>query len=93
VIRASWLETKGMIVFQMRSSVHGDTPINLFVSEPFDFDVEFARALVAPIAPGVSMRFASIDALISMKRLAGRPKDLEDIRQLEQLRQGGPHDD
>jgi hypothetical protein len=86
--RESWFRDKGMVVFQLQSGIHRDTPVDIFVSEPFDFDAEYARALVAPIAPGVELRCASIDTLIRMKKLAGRAKDLEDIRQLELLRDG-----
>ncbi len=90
--RETWVRDKGMVVFQMVSTVHRDTPVDIFVSEPFDFDAEYNGALVAPLAPGVELRCASIGTLIAMKRLAGRPKDLEDIRQLELLRDGPVRD-
>jgi hypothetical protein len=91
-VRDAWIREKGMVVFQMVSRVHRDTPIDLFVNEPFDFDVEYAEALIAPLAPGVVVRCARIETLIRMKRVAGRPKDLEDIRQLELLRDGPSRD-
>jgi len=37
----------------------------------------------------VETRVASLDDLISMKTAAGRPKDLEDLKALEKLRQRG----
>lgn len=89
-IRESWIRDKGMVVFQMVSGIHRDTPVDLFVTEPFDFDAEYASALIAPLAPGVALRCASLETLIRMKRQAGRPKDLEDVRQLELLRDGPP---
>lgn len=90
--REAWIREKGMVVFQLHSDRHIDTRIDLFVSEPFDFDIEFDRALVGDIAPGMLVRFLGIDALLAMKRSAGREKDLEDVRQLSRLRDSGDQD-
>jgi predicted nucleotidyltransferase len=54
------------------------------VQEPFPFDAAWARATVADL--GVAkVPVASIEDLIALKRAAGRPKDLEDVRVLEAL--------
>ena len=55
------------------------------VSEPFDFDVEYDRALVGEIAKGISARFVCLDTLIRMKEAADRERDREDVRQLRML--------
>jgi hypothetical protein len=89
-IRESWIRDKGMVVFRMLSSIHRDTPVDLFLSEPCEFDAEYDRALMAPLSPGVVLPCAALDTLIAMKRSAARAKDLEDVRQLELLRQGPP---
>ena len=47
------------------------------------------RQIVADVE-GVEIFVASIDDLIELKRVAGRPKDLEDIRVLRQLKGGAP---
>ena len=39
-IRRSWVEEKGMRVFQMISDEHPGTSVDLFVTIPFDFGVE-----------------------------------------------------
>jgi hypothetical protein len=91
--RREWIEQKGMVVFSMRSEVHPQTPVDLFVSEPFDFDTEYDRALVGEIAPGIEARFVCLRTLIAMKEAVGRPKDQEDVRQLKLLAEeldGGP---
>lgn len=81
-----------MVVLQMHSDRHPETRIDLFVEEPFDFDVEYRRALEGEISPGLTVRFVGIDALVRMKQVAGRPKDLEDIRQLRKLQADSPSD-
>ncbi len=50
-----------------------------------DFDGVLDRAVHTEIE-GVAVRVASLEDLISMKRAAGRPKDLQDLKALEKLR-------
>jgi hypothetical protein len=83
--RQEWIENKGMLVFSLRSELHPHTPVDLFVFEPFDFDLEYDRAMVGEISPGVVTRFVCLETLIRMKEAAGRPKDQEDVRQLRLL--------
>ena len=82
-VRQRWIAEKHMIVLALQSDSHRETTIDIFVTEPFDFDLEYGRALVGAIAPGLTVRFVQVDTLKQMKLAAGRPKDLEDIRQLE----------
>ena len=84
-IRKSWIDEKNMIVFQMHSDQHPETCIDLFVTEPFDFDYEYNHALTGDILPGLQVRFVRLETLINMKKLADREKDREDIRQLQML--------
>ncbi|MDZ7683865.1 MAG: hypothetical protein U5O39_01355 [Gammaproteobacteria bacterium] len=92
VNRQAWIREKNMVVFQLHSDSHRDTPIDLFVSEPFDFDEEYAQAATGELLPGLVARFVRLDTLIRMKEAAGREKDLEDVRQLRLL-QEHPEDD
>lgn len=82
VVRNGWIREKGMQVLQFWSELHRETPIDMFVSEPFPFDEEYRRALVKPLHGTVSVRFVSIPALIRMKEAAGRPQDHIDIEHL-----------
>ncbi len=84
--RARWREEKGMIVLKLWSDVHRRTPIDIFVYEPFPFAREFARALRLELSPGVSAPVVTLDTLLEMKRVAGRPQDLIDIAELERMR-------
>ena len=79
--RESWIRDKGMQVLQFWSDVHRDTPIDMFVSEPFAFDEEYRRALLKPLGP-TPVRFVSIPTLIQMKETAGRSQDRIDIEHL-----------
>jgi hypothetical protein len=44
VKRAAWARDKHMTVLNFWSGSHRDTPIDVFVREPFDFEAEYARA-------------------------------------------------
>jgi hypothetical protein len=48
--RAAWVRDKHMTVLNFWSESHRDTPIDVFVIDPFDFETEYARALVKPLA-------------------------------------------
>lgn len=86
-LRQSWIREQNMVVFQLHSDRHPETRIDLFISEPFDFDSEYEQALVGEILPGVQARFVRLETLLRMKEIAGRGKDLEDIRQLRLLQE------
>lgn len=79
--RESWIRDKGMQVLQFWSDEHRETPIDMFVHEPFDFEQEYARALVKPLGR-IMVRFVAIPTLIRMKEAAGRAQDMIDIEHL-----------
>jgi len=74
-----------MKVLKFWSDAHRETPLDVFVNEPFDFAREFAAAPTRETAPGVSVRIVSLPAFLAMKREAGRPQDLADIDELNLL--------
>jgi len=82
---------RGMVVLNLQSDRHSETPIDIFVKEPFDFDAEYAAALVVEIAPGVQSRTVGLKALIRLKQQAGRPQDLADVAELRSIH-GGPRE-
>lgn len=81
-LRESWIRDKGMQVLQFWSDQHIETPIDVFVSEPFPFEEEYQRALIKPLYGTTIVRFVSIPTLIRMKEAAGRPQDRIDIEYL-----------
>lgn len=84
-VREVWIKEKGMMVLNLWSDVYRDTAVDIFVSEPFDFERAEAASLCESLDDGTPVRFADIPTLIQMKRSAGREKDLDDIRHLEKL--------
>ncbi len=87
--RQRWIEEKGMQVLQLWSDAHRETPIDIFVTEPFPFGAEYQRALVKPLYGEIEVRFVSIPTLIKMKEVAGRPQDRIDIENLRRLQEEG----
>jgi hypothetical protein len=84
--RSQWIEEKGLTVFSLFSPEHPATEIDLFVDPPLVFEDAYRRAVHMEISPGIDAAFCSLDDLINMKMIAGRPLDLEDIAQLRRLR-------
>lgn len=83
-VREQWIREKGLAVFTLWSPAHPTLEINLFVSEPFDFDPVYARALCVPLEK-TEATIIALEDLIALKRGVGRPRDLDDIAALESL--------
>jgi predicted nucleotidyltransferase len=83
-----WRETKGMLALNFRSP-DGSVDVDLLVGESDRFDELRDRAVAVTVD---TRRFfvASISDLIAMKRAAGRPQDLLDIEQLEDIQRRVP---
>ncbi len=84
-IRGSWVREKRMRVFSMHDPAQPMREIDLFVEHPIAFDELWARSEVLALTT-TSVRVASIPDLITLKRVASRPQDLEDIEALEAIR-------
>jgi len=82
-LRQGWIREKNMTVLQLWSDNHFETPIDLFVSEPFSFSEEYDRALIKPLYEDIDVHFVSIPTLIEMKQAAGREQDRIDIEHLQ----------
>jgi nucleotidyltransferase AbiEii toxin of type IV toxin-antitoxin system len=84
-IREGWVRDKGMMVFQMYSD-QTRMSIDIFVQYPVDFEELWSHGTKIDL-PETSLRIASIDHLVLMKRQAGRAQDLLDVEKLEKLKQ------
>lgn len=83
--RNEWIVTKGMKVLNLFSNEHPEAPMDLFVTEPFEFDHEYDAAMRGEIAPGLEARFVTIPTLMEMKRATGRARDADDVQHLHWL--------
>jgi hypothetical protein len=88
--RRRWAHEKNMLVFQLALFAEDDLPIDIFIEPPFDFEQEYVNASRCELAPDLFVPVVSVDRLIAMKRQAGRPRDLEDVTNLERLRSKKP---
>ena len=78
-----WQRDKGMLALNFRSP-DGSVEVDLLVSESDQFDELRMRAVTVTLDERTFL-VASIDDLIAMKRRAGRPQDLLDIAQLQEI--------
>jgi len=84
-LREEWIKEKGMMVLNLWSEIYRDTAVDIFVTEPFDFDRAESTSLCEFLEDGTPVRFADIPTLIQMKKNTGREKDADDISHLEML--------
>ena len=81
-LRQQWINEKGMQVLNFWSETHKETTLDIFVSEPFEFDEEYNHCMEGELLPGLTKRFVSIPTLIKMKEVANRARDIDDIQHL-----------
>ncbi len=83
-IRESWVTDKNMLVFSFFDPNNPLMVLDVFIREPFPFDEMIERVVHMNLGE-LSVPVCAINDLIEMKKKAGRPKDLEDIKYLESL--------
>jgi predicted nucleotidyltransferase len=80
--RRKWQEEKNMRVLKLWNDMFRLTPLDVFVYEPFNFNAEYAAALRSDLGDGLTIPIVRLEALLAMKREAGRPQDIADIAAL-----------
>ncbi|HEY5742766.1 MAG TPA: hypothetical protein VIS99_09505 [Terrimicrobiaceae bacterium] len=75
-LRETWRKEKNMLVLKFWSDGHRETPLDVFVYEPFDFDTEWRTAWWQNFAPDLRVPVLRLDALKRMKHEAGRSQIL-----------------
>lgn len=89
--RRVWIDERNMLVFPLWDPHNPLRSLDLFVEEPIAFERMLREAVMKDI-DGLSIRIASIEHLIEMKQAAGRPRDLDDVAKLRQIREEGGSD-
>ena len=82
--RKSWIEEKGMMVFNLYDPQNSFFEFDVFVEVPFDFKKVF-DAREEMTAGGVVIPVVPLDQLIEMKEKAGRPQDRADVYHLKKI--------
>ena len=76
---------KGNDRFQLFSDAHIETPIDVFISMPFDFEMEWQNATWLPVIGGSQAPVVALEELLAMKAAVARDQDLIDIGKLRKL--------
>lgn len=85
VLLERWRLERNMEVFALRSPEQAGVTIDVLVRPAVRFEDMESRAAAFTVGD-TSVRVASIDDLIALKRAVGRPIDLSDIEHLERIR-------
>lgn len=87
-IRTRWVAERHLMVFTLADPADPFRRVDLFAEDPIPFEDLWTRA--QPVTLGtISVRVASIDDLITMKRAAGRTQDMADVEALERMKAHG----
>jgi hypothetical protein len=77
----------------LENDEHVDIIVARFVTtvdgQKVSFDDLWARRVSVPLSPNIAIVIPCLDDLVTTKRFAARARDLEDIRLLLALREGG----
>ena len=82
-----WHREKGMLAFALREPVVAGSVIDILVRPDVSYERLNTDAVEGRLF-GCTVKIASIEHLLEMKRIANRPKDLLDIRALEKIKLG-----
>ncbi|MDC0357460.1 nucleotidyltransferase [Oligoflexia bacterium] len=81
-IRSAWIKEKGLTVMSFYSNANPLIGVDLFVECPTNYDDMLKRAVYKELGE-IKVRVAAINDIIDLKRISGRPKDIDDIKDLE----------
>lgn len=83
--RESWIREKDMKVLQFWSAEHRQTPLDIFIHIPFDFETEFTAASTKELREIGPIPIVTLPTLFRMKKAANREQDRIDLDNLRLL--------
>ncbi len=86
LIRRKWKEKKDMKVFSVYNPKNEMEHVDVLMEEGIDFRSAFKRRQVIK-SGGTTINLIGLDDLIHLKQMAGRERDLIDIRALKKIRE------
>ena len=84
-IREQWIRHKNMTVLSLISDLHPETTLDIFITEPFNFDAEYNCSEMVELETDLSVHVISLPSLIKMKQKVSRNKDIDDIQHLKYI--------
>jgi hypothetical protein len=84
--REQWMVEKEAVVFTFIDLSDPIKHIDIFIKNPIDFEKAYQSRTIIHLK-NIPINLAAIDDLIELKRLSGRPRDLEDIYHLTKIKE------
>ncbi|WP_022924611.1 hypothetical protein [Serinicoccus marinus] len=81
--RRTWVEERNLVAFTLHDPSDALREVDLLADTPLPFAALTSSDIVD--VDGVPVRVASVEHLVTMKRISGRAQDLADIEALSQL--------
>jgi hypothetical protein len=85
-IRSRWVRDRNLEVLSFHDPSRSTVEVDVFAQDPIPFEDLWRRSVVMSLGR-LEIRVASIEDLIRMKRVSGRPQDRIDIEALEEIRE------
>jgi predicted nucleotidyltransferase len=82
-IRTSWINDKNMEVFSFYDPGKPLALVDIIIREAISYQEIRGRAVLIAV-DGLKVPVVAVEDLIRLKKIAGRPQDLEDIKSLEE---------
>jgi len=84
--RDEWIKEKGAVVFTFIDLEDPIKHIDIFLRNPIDFEKAYQSRKTIHLKD-IPISLVSIDDLMELKRLSGRPRDIEDIYHLKRIKE------
>jgi hypothetical protein len=86
--RRVWIEQRRMLAFALQSREAMAPTVDILIAPSIDFATAFLHRVVKQLG-ALPVSLASVEDLVTLKRVAGRKQDLADIEALQRLRELG----